>query len=47
MRQSQITIPEGGEMARAPVPVEEEREALTQLFQAIDRFGPAQVDTGG
>jgi aspartyl/asparaginyl beta-hydroxylase (cupin superfamily) len=25
----------------------EEREALTQLFQAIDRFGPAQVDTGG
>ena len=25
----------------------EEREALTTLFQAIDRFGPAQVDTGG
>ena len=25
----------------------EERDALTQLFQAIDRFGPAQVDTGG
>lgn len=25
----------------------EEREALTRLFQAIDLFGPAQVDTGG
>ena len=25
----------------------EEREALTTLFQAIDRFGPGQVDTGG
>lgn len=25
----------------------EEREALTRLFQAIDAFGPAQVDTGG
>ncbi len=25
----------------------EERMALTQLFQAIDHFGPAQVDTGG
>ncbi|NWK95224.1 hydroxylase [Sphingobium lactosutens] len=25
----------------------EEREALTRLFQAIDTFGPAQVDTGG
>ncbi|HUD90372.1 aspartyl/asparaginyl beta-hydroxylase domain-containing protein [Sphingobium sp.] len=25
----------------------EEREALTRLFQAIDAFGPAQVDNGG
>ncbi|MCI4589075.1 aspartyl/asparaginyl beta-hydroxylase domain-containing protein [Sphingobium sp. BYY-5] len=25
----------------------EERDALTRLFQAIDSFGPAQVDTGG
>ncbi|CCW18664.1 similar to beta-hydroxylase [Sphingobium indicum BiD32] len=25
----------------------EEREALTRLFQAIDLFGPAQIDTGG
>ncbi len=25
----------------------EEREALTRLFQEIDAFGPAQVDTGG
>ncbi|WP_088185288.1 aspartyl/asparaginyl beta-hydroxylase domain-containing protein [Sphingobium sp. Z007] len=25
----------------------EERDALTRLFQAIDAFGPAQVDTGG
>ena len=25
----------------------EEREALARLFQAIDQFGPGQVDTGG
>ena len=25
----------------------EEREALTRLFEAIDQFGPAQIDTGG
>lgn len=25
----------------------DERVALTQLFQAIDAFGPAQIDTGG
>lgn len=24
-----------------------EREALTRLFQAIDQFGPAEIDTGG
>ncbi|MBU1257181.1 MAG: aspartyl/asparaginyl beta-hydroxylase domain-containing protein, partial [Alphaproteobacteria bacterium] len=25
----------------------EEREALTRLFEAIDQFGPAEIDTGG
>jgi aspartyl/asparaginyl beta-hydroxylase (cupin superfamily) len=25
----------------------DERDALTRLFEAIDLFGPAQVDTGG
>ena len=25
----------------------DEREALARLFQAIDLFGPTQIDTGG